>query len=172
MSALDHHLGEDLLAMAEGGAGLSPARKVDLEAHLATCAECQAAIASAKLVLRVVDAHPVDEPSPAFDRALFARLDEIDRRVPFLQRVKDFFTVPKIGFAFAAGAAAAALAVAVIYVDNRHPNDSAMTVELAMNLEGLRVAENLDLYKNLEVIENLDVLDDLDAIQALEEEPG
>jgi putative zinc finger protein len=173
----EHHLGEDLMAMADGGADLPAARKAELEAHVASCPECQEALASARAVLRAIDAAEQPDVSASFDRALFARLDSIDaadRKTAvsprsFIERIRAFFTLPRIGIAVAA---TAGLVIAVFFSIDRQPIDTPTAVEFAQNLEGLRVADNLDLYRNLDVVENLDVLDDLETIQAMEEEPG
>lgn len=169
---LDHHLGEDLAAMADGGRSLQDARKLELERHVEDCAVCRTAIASAKLVLETVDATRPLEPSKSFDSALFAKLDALDQqsRVSIWDRLRELFTLPKIGVAMAA-AAALVLAVVFFEQDRRSP-EQFLTADVAQNLEGLAVAEDLDLYRDLELVENLDVLDDLDAINAMDGEAG
>ena len=165
---LDHHLGEDLAAMADGGRGLAAERRLELERHVEGCAACRTALASAKLVLKTVDAARVElDPSKRFDAALFARLDAVDRAS---RRPRVWFALPRIGLAFAA-AAAVVLAVVFFEQDARSP-EQFLTVEVAQNLEGMAVAEELDLYRDLEVVENLDVLDDLEAIEAIDGEAG
>src|SRR5688572_4286094 len=99
---MEHHLGEDLAAMADEGRGLAPLRREELAKHVSDCAECRAALRSAKLVLEAVEADRPPEPSPAFDRALFARLDALDREAPratLLQRLAELFTFPRLGAA-------------------------------------------------------------------------
>jgi hypothetical protein len=78
----EHHLGEDLAALASppGTAlELPSARRSELEAHLADCPACQAALADARRIFQVLDREPVAEPSARFDAALMERLDGIDR---------------------------------------------------------------------------------------------
>lgn len=158
----DHHLGEELAAHADGRP-LSP----ELEQHVTTCSECQAAVRSARWVLKTVDAHKPPLPSPGFDAALFARLDAIDRaeRVPWLERLRAFFSLPKLGLI----AAVAACAVLLLVFNEREP---ALTPELAQNLDSFAIVEDLELYQDFEVAENLDVLDDLEAIAAIDDGGG
>jgi hypothetical protein len=165
---LDHHLGENLALVVEGGSGLDPARKAEIDQHVAGCPSCQAAIASAAAVFETVGKRSLPEPSAGFDRALFARLDAIDRQQggSLFERVRALFTLPRVAFA----AAAIAVIIGVIIVRPR-PKDTfpSVPIELAQNLEGLRVAEDLDLLRDLDVVENLDVLDDLDVIRSMED---
>ncbi|MCK6549680.1 zf-HC2 domain-containing protein, partial [Myxococcota bacterium] len=115
----DVHVGEDLAALADGGEGLTPERRRALEAHVATCAACASALASAQLVLRTIDdVLTPPEPSQAFDARLFQALDEVDRRLArearapsLFERLAAVFTVPRLA---AIAGAAAAVAVAVV----------------------------------------------------------
>lgn len=160
----EHHLGEDLLAMAEGGASLSLARREELQLHLDSCAACQAAVAETRRVLLMVEKLPMVEPSPAFARALSLRLDQLDAEAQdaFWARLKATLTLPRLAGAMAL-AAAAVLGVLLLRPASE-PTES---------LEVLEVAEHLELYQDLEVLEDLDVLEDLEAIEALEPgEPG
>lgn len=160
----EQHLGEDLLAFAEGGEALPPARREALRLHLAGCADCQQALAETQRVLRWVERLPAIEPSPSFARALERRLDALDAEAQggFWARLKEALTLPRLAGVVAV-AAAAVIAVLLLRADP----------EPTVNLEVLEVAERLELYQDLEVVEDLDVLEDLDTILALEEgEPG
>jgi hypothetical protein len=169
----DHHLGEDLAAMADGGRDLSPEKKLELERHIESCAICKAAISQARLVLKTVDVvRRAPEPSSSFDASLFSRLDAVDREVrgSIWEKIRELFTLPKIGVAVAA-AAALILGIVFFEQDRRSPEDL-LTPELAQNLEGFMIADELELYQDLELAENFDVLEDLEAIEAMDGEQG
>jgi hypothetical protein len=172
---LDHHLGEDLAAMAEGGASLPEAKKLELERHIEGCAACKTAIASAKLVLDAVDAVRPPDPSTSFDHALFARLDAIDRRAAspgFWERVRELFTLPKLG---AAVAAVAVLVLGLVFYDpdiDQVAPEKLLTRDVAENLDGLAFAEDLEVLQELDVVEDLDVLEDLEVIEMIDGEAG
>lgn len=159
-----HHLGEELLAMAEGGGALSEARRHELHQHLGSCSACQAAVAETQRVLAMVEKLPSLEPSPAFARALSTRLDQLDAEAEdtFWARLKAALTLPRLAGAMAL---AAAVVLGVLLLKPApEPNES---------LEVLEFAEHLELYQDLELLEDLDVLEDLEAIEALEAgEPG
>src|SRR6185503_13566005 len=133
----EHHLDEDLAAMADDGRGLSRERKAELERHVADCAHCRAALASARLVLSTVDAQKPLEPSEAFNRALFARLDALDQagKKTFSERLRELFTLPRVGIAMAA---AASIAVAVVVY---RPSDD-VAVAPTSDVEELAIADD------------------------------
>jgi hypothetical protein len=177
MNTNDHHLGEDLAAMADGGRGLEAARFEALSKHVAACRECQTAIAAARTVLEVIEKREEQAPSPAFDRAMFARLDAIDREQPgLLARVRQLLsTGPRLGFAMAAATAA----VVLVAVFTRAPAPDAdpavlasAPAEIVADPDALAVAEELDLFRDYDVIEDLDVLEDLEVIEAMDGEQG
>jgi hypothetical protein len=163
----EHHLGEDLLPIAEESPSISAEHKAELEAHLRECAECKAAVSEARRVLALVAKVPVPEPGPAFARDLSARLDAIDAeaRDAWWPKIQAFFTLPKLA---GLGVAMAGALIATLIL--RAPDGGNVDgLELA---EPLELAEGLELYEDLDVVENLDVLDDLEAIETLEVEPG
>ena len=171
------HLGEDLAAMAAGGAELDPATRTAHERHAAECAACARAIREVRRIDAVLSEAPALEPSAGFDVAMSARLDAIDAAEAasspgFYARLRAFLTPPwLIAGAALAAAAVAAVVISTAAVDRR----SSATPEAALLIgqgEILEVAENLDLLSDYEVVENLDVLDDLDLIASLEAEPG
>lgn len=176
MSEHDHHLGEDLAAVAEGGG------TAEQQAHVATCTECQMAVRSAKLVFAAVAQVEAPVLSDSFDRAMSARLDAIDaleKRLPqessWLDRWREFFTLPKLGFAVA-GVAIVLFAVMFFFEEGRRSPEQLLTAELAQNLDELALIEDIELYENLEIVEDLDVIEDLGDLEALEAlengEPG
>jgi hypothetical protein len=150
----EHHLGEDLAAMAGGGRGLEAAKKAELERHVDGCAACRAALVSARMVLETVDAARPPAPSEGFDRALFARLDALDRieRPGLLEQLRAWFSVPRMA---AVAAVAAGITVGVITL--RGPSEDLDQAEVARELEGLAVADDLELYRDLDVIEEMEI---------------
>jgi anti-sigma factor RsiW len=169
-----HHLGEDLAAMVDGGASLSDARRQELESHLESCVVCRGAIEQARTALDLLSG-PGIEPSQGFDRALYARLDAIDEKQAssLSARLARFFTPPRV---LTAAAAAAAVFAIVHYPRKVDPPGTAgpqePSVESLAQVEVLEMAEDLELYENLDVVSELDVLEDLEVIEALEVEKG
>jgi anti-sigma factor RsiW len=164
-----HHLGEDLAAMADGGAGIDPLKKTELEAHIKDCAACRSALAETRRIFSALSSTPTLEPSSSFDRAVFAKLDSIDRaREPLLSRFRAWLTVPRLALGTSL---AAALALAVVFVGR--PTDPLSGGEIRQQIETIEVAEHLDLLRDYDVIDNLDAAEDLDVIEHLDEgEPG
>lgn len=175
----DHHFGEDLAAMADEGRGLSADRRDDLLRHAADCEECRAALASAKLVLSAVGQVREPEPSSAFDGQLFSRIDALDREARnalaqpgFWDRVKELFTLPRVGALVATAAGVAAFVI--LGAPDRTgpgPNDNPLAQvppEVAREIDGLAMAEDLDLYRDLDIADELELLEDLEAIEAIE----
>lgn len=165
----DHHLGEDLAAMAAEGAGLNADTVARHREHLRSCAACQKALAEAQAVFRVLEALPAAEPSSGFDRALFARLDQEDSSKSWLERLGERLFGPgrgSLGFALA-GAGALGVVLLAGGLTLRSGNEPAPAeVAVAADLE---LAENLELYQNLDLLDDLDVADDLDLIEAMDE---
>lgn len=180
----DHHLGEDLAAMAAEGAGLSPETLARHREHLAGCAACQKALAEAQAVFRVLEALPIAEPSSGFDRALFARLDREEASgavvggvnapagaisLSWLDRLGTRLFGPgrgSVGFALAgAGALGVVLLAGGLAL---RPGNEPAPAEVAVAAD-LELAENLELYQNLDLLDDLDVADDLDLIEAMDE---
>jgi anti-sigma factor RsiW len=108
MSCRDYRDREALLEDLAGGVLTGPAA-AEVEAHVAACAECRAAVEAARLstmVLRTALA-PAAEPSGAFWTRLSARLNEVDER-----RIREREFLPALewlGRRFAYGAAMALL---------------------------------------------------------------
>lgn len=115
-----------------------------------------------------VEALPPVEPTPGFERGLFARLDAVDaeaRPSPWA-RVRAWWTAPRAGVGLALAAA-----VALLFALWRPTAGPAVPpVALMAQAESLELAQDLELYENLDVVEVLDVLDDLEVIESMEEE--
>lgn len=173
----DHHLGEDLGAMALGGQGLTSAREAYLSEHIAECAACRNALLTAQLVQSTVENMPPVEPSNGFDRALFRQIDALDRASlpPVARRLAELFIRPRlismvvaIGALIIIGVTTLLRRVQTPAPPPAEPAMSWMTPEVAENLEGLAFAEDLDLLADLEVFDNLEELDEWEEIQSLD----
>lgn len=165
----EHHLGEDLAEYAGSSPGLDAARRAALDQHVAGCEACQRAVAESRQIFSALSGATALEPSPGFDRALFARLDALDAP-PLWTRVRDFFTLPRL--AIGGGLAAAAIVAAVVLLPSPGAGPK-VEPEVAVALsEPPELLENLEVLKDLEVIEDLDVADDLDVIEGMEDEAG
>ena len=116
-----------------------------------------------KEILDAIEQLPYAEPSPDFDAKMRARLDELDAKRPWWQRIADLFTAPRVSIAAAAGAAAL-----IVFVILSGPRHETLPKEVA-STEALDIAEDLELFENYELIENLDVLEDLDLIEQLDD---
>ncbi len=167
-----HHLGEDLGAMAEGGDTLPTVRREELDAHIACCPSCRQAIADTQAVLRGMNMTSL-EPSQGFDAALFAQLDAIDEaaRSSLWQRLRAWAAPPGI---LIAGAATAA---GLLIVYSLQPTVSPPTMlqppaEGLAHRDMLNLAEDLELYKSMDLISELDLLEDLQVIAELDVEEG
>ncbi|WP_164007511.1 anti-sigma factor family protein [Pyxidicoccus trucidator] len=151
---------EDLTAYVDGE--LPPARRVEVEAHLGTCAGCRATHALLGNAVARLAELPAFEPSPHTRRAVLAKLDALP--MPWWERLKVLLRpavlVPSAGLA-------AALAVALLMagpgVDAPPELADPAVMELAANLE---VAEDyellgLDSAEDLEVVANLHELEEM-----------
>lgn len=65
------------LGDAAGSDALTASDRAGLEAHLAQCADCRAALADQRVVAGALRSRPPLEPSPAFAANLAARLDDV-----------------------------------------------------------------------------------------------
>ncbi len=65
------HVNEDALILHYYGEGDDPS----VESHLASCPACRMEFEKLRRVLAMVDEQPVPEPSPAFEREMWARLE-------------------------------------------------------------------------------------------------
>ncbi len=149
---------EDLTAYVDGE--LPPARRMEVEAHLGTCAGCRSMHALLGNTVARLAELPVFEPSPHTRRAVMAKLDALP--VPWWQRLKVLLRpavlVPSVGLATALGVA---LLMAGPGADAPLELADPAVMELAANLE---VAEDYELLglespEDLEVVANLHELE-------------
>lgn len=149
---------EDLTAYLDGE--LPPARRVEVEAHLGTCEECQRTEALLRRTLTSLAALPEFKPSADTRRAVLAKVDALP--LPLRERLKALLRptvlVPSLGLA-------AALGLAVVISNGRESQSldvlDAGTLELAANLE---LVEDYDIVglegsEDMEVIEHLHELE-------------
>ncbi len=177
----DRHVGEDLVLLALGDGAPSQDAATRHAAHLAGCAECRGAVEEARRVM-VALTLPAEAPSPAFDRALFARLDAIDaeaRGTPWARLMAWVGGGAPWGrLSLAGGALAVVLVVAATVLTpggdgapGGAPGDDVASALAAV--DDVELAENLDLLGDLELVEELDAIEDLEAIETLAEgSPG
>jgi hypothetical protein len=173
----DHHLGEDLALVAEGGG--TP----ELREHAGGCAACQAAIVSTQMIYAAVAKIAPPDPSASFDAAMRGRLDAIDalesvrgpQTLSLFERLGELFTLPRLGFAVA-GVALVLISVMFFFEEGRREPEQLLTAELVENIDELAFVEDFELYESLEIVEDLDVIEDLGDLEALEAlengEPG
>ena len=107
-----HPLGEEIQDFADGR--LTPARREDLEAHLATCPQCGRELERLRWVKEGTARLPIHEPPPDFPARVAQALDSEDRRGSHARPLR-WYLVP------AAGVLAAA--AAVILLVSRGPRD-------------------------------------------------
>jgi anti-sigma factor RsiW len=148
-------LREELVALLDDE--LSTDARARVEAHLAGCAGCRAALAGLRQALEAVDALPVAVPGPGLEAAFEARLER--ERARGLRGALRWLARPVP--ALALGASLAALALVLFLVPGRD-NPSAG--------DELAVIQNMELVSDLEVLEQLELLEDLDAIESLADE--
>ena len=164
------HLEEDLVAFVTED--MDDADRTRWQLHVDDCDACQAAVQETRQIFEAT-AQEALTPSPGFDRALFARLDAIDREdnPSFVDRLKAWWSQPRWVISTAvATAAVAALVVLVPKMRAKAPQDS--TAALLVVAQNSELLDNLDVIEELELYEHLDVLDDLDVIESLETEEG
>jgi hypothetical protein len=128
--------------------------------HVQGCAACQAARREVERVTELLPAGSV-EPSPGFDRALFARLDALDEAgaVPWWRRwVGPIILAPAV----------AVSAVVLVVASDGGVRDSGPT---GSGVDPALLAD-LELLESLEAVELVDVVDDLDVIRALPMDEG
>ena len=102
------HLSEDDLILHYYGEGAAADDEARVAQHLDVCEPCRGAFDALRRVMEMIDAAPVPEPGPAFERTVWAKLQNRDdfSRLAGREKSSRFFT-----FAFAGGLAAVILAV-------------------------------------------------------------
>src|SRR5437867_10025873 len=109
-----HPLGEEIQDFADGR--LTPARREDLEAHLATCPQCGRELGKLRWVKEGTARLPIHEPPPDLPARVAQALDSEDRRGSHARPLRRYL-LP------AAGVLAAAAAAAVVILVSRGPRD-------------------------------------------------
>jgi len=107
-----HPTEDDLILHYYGEAGVADAdgREAGIDAHLAACGDCRDAFQALRRVMETIDAAPVPEPGPAFERTVWARLQPALEARPPARRGS--WLSPR-GLVFAGGLAAVVIGVLV-----------------------------------------------------------
>ncbi|HET6923176.1 MAG TPA: zf-HC2 domain-containing protein [Anaeromyxobacteraceae bacterium] len=150
------HVLEELTALLDGA--LDPARRSEVETHLAACRDCRGErdrLAAALLALRSLPAPPA--PSPAFEARFWARLAREAHRprgsLARLAALRWRLVGPIAG-------AAAAAAVAAVVVARQRADEAGM----ARNLELLDQYELVASLGEVEAPEDVEVVAHLDEL--------
>jgi len=165
----EHHLQDDLEAMADGGRALSPARREALQQHIDSCQACQAALHDTQAALAALNSEDL-QPSEGFDAALYAKLDAIDAEQPssFWANFRHWLTPPRL---YALGAVAAVTLVVIAASQSGGLSEPETSAPLAQ-AELLDLVQDQQMYESLELLRDLDMLEDLEVIEALDLEEG
>ncbi len=154
------HVESDLTAYLDGALG--PARRTEVESHLAACAGCRAERDRLAAVLRTIsDLPPPPEPSPGFTRAFWARIDaEPPRRRGLLDLLRSGRWAMVTPLAGAAAAAAVALVV--------HQGRVRTERDIAAHLE---LFEDYELVAGIGAVQTPDDAEVVAHLHELEERP-
>ena len=140
---------------------LAAAELEGVEAHLAECAECRAALADFAAIAARLGRAP--EPAPPIHWGAFrAELHESLARRSAPERRGRRWSLGGLPAALAAGLAVVVLYLAIPGGNGRAPVGDQAAVENAM------LASRLDLIKELDVVQSLDLLEDFDVIGRLD----
>jgi anti-sigma factor RsiW len=145
---------EELTAYIDGELSELDARRV--EEALKADPELAALERRLRATVTAVEALPAPAPSLALRRAVLGRIDEPTA----LERLKGFFTLPRL--VPAVGLAAAA-AVAVVVVKSKAPVETPVE-----DPEALVLAQNMEVVEDLDLI-GLENPDDLEVVANLKE---
>lgn len=107
------HLSEDDLILHYYGEGVASDEEARVAQHLEACEPCRGAFDALRRVMEMIDAAPVPEPGPAFERTVWARLqgEILPGRISGWSAVRKFIRDEFRPLAFAGGLAAVILAV-------------------------------------------------------------
>jgi anti-sigma factor RsiW len=145
----------DLTAYVDGELSELDARRI--EEALKADPELAALERRLRKAVTVVEKMEAPAPSLALRRAVLGRIDEPTA----LERLKAFFTLPRL--VPAAGLAAAAAIAVVVVMKNRHHE-----APLGQDAEALVLAENMDVVEDLDLM-GLENPDDLEVVANLKE---
>ncbi len=143
-----------LIAYLDGRA--SDAERRDVEAHLAACLACRTRAEEFRLLWGVLDEVPMQEPSPAFDACLRARIDAEPPR-PSLWA----WLTPSPRLAFAVSL----LVLLSVYISSLPPAPVQDRPAPPSDAE-------FRMIKDLPVLENYDVLANFEALSELPPPPA
>jgi len=140
------HINEDDLVLHYYGE-MDPAEEAHAAAHLSECPTCQASYTTLQRVLAAVEADPVPEPAPGFERTLWARLQpDLEPRRGWLS---SFLWSPvRVGLA----AAVVVLVVGAFFAGRtwQHPPTPAQTQAAATGADVRERVLLVDLGEHLE----------------------
>lgn len=91
---------------------LAPREQVEVEAHIASCADCTAEVDASRMVIGALSEMPRFEPTPEFAEAVMARVRIAP--VPWPVRVRQCLPQTRRGWALAIGALTAPLVPVVV----------------------------------------------------------
>jgi anti-sigma factor RsiW len=150
-------LAEDLTAYIDGELSELDARRI--EDALKTDPELAALERRLRATVTAVEKMEAPAPSVALKRAVLGRIDEPTA----LERLKSFFTLPRL--VPAVGLAAAAAVTVVVVRGNR------VEPPVADDPDGFVLAQNMDVVEDLDLI-GLENPDDLEVVANLKELEG
>lgn len=156
------HPQDDLTALLDGA--LAPARRAEVEAHLAGCAACRAERDRLAAALSALGAlPPPPEPSPWFAARLAARLadETVPRAGMPLAGVLGRLLAWRWRLAVPAAGLAAAAAVALLVVRHQRDQELALAgqLELLQDLEAVASVGDVETPEDAAVVASLDALD-------------
>jgi len=126
------------------------------EAHLATCASCQEQAEGFRSVWEVLEELPAIMPSPAFDAAVRARVQQEPRRAGFWSWI---VPSPRLAFAITT------LLIASVWISSFQPARLGVTRPAAAPAQSseaeFRMINNLPVLEDYDVVSSFDALSDL-----------
>ncbi|MEX2272788.1 MAG: hypothetical protein WD690_15050 [Vicinamibacterales bacterium] len=135
--------------------GEATAAEAGIESHLKACAGCREAFEGLRRIMEALDAAPVPEPGPAFERTVWARLQNREDFSRLVNREKSSRFNFLRGLAFAGGLAALILAVIVWQFDinfTRTPVGDAVTVDADAHRERVLLTAVSDHIEQSELV--------------------
>lgn len=146
-----------LIAYMDGRAGVSDRRVI--ESHLNECTACRARVEGFAGVWSVLNEMPMQEPSPAFEARLRARLAAEPQRVGFWAGFADILPAPRLALAITL------LAAFTIWQSSR-------PVSVSGPASAGSSEADFRMIQDLPVLENYDVLTSFDALSQVSAQPS
>lgn len=138
---------------------LDAERQAMLEQHLAHCEECAAMTRRQSALWDALDAYDADPISPAFDRALFARIEAVERVSPWQRMwasVQDYLQGQPVWKPVLSIAAASAVVAVVILVKDDQTRSTAHRSPAVVDVRDIeqaeRALEDLEMLRQLESV--------------------